>query len=250
MQPTLNERDIRMFLQAAPARRGNVVKRVSPYVGGFLATMLISFVALNLPAWLSINNTPNFTPTVQAATPAPTAVPVSATPTPLPALTIPDNSVSIPDLGISAPLTWDSSLDATTVHDELEKGVIHVGGTAHPGQHGISVITGHSSNYFWDKGLFNTIFAPLHKAHTGMQISVAYQGRQYVYSVSKISVVKPTDISVLSDTQTVGIRLITCTPVGTSLNRLVVEATQVSPDPSSATPFTPSQFSSSLPATK
>lgn len=251
MQPSLTETDVRMFLQVAPRQQRNGFQHLLSYGGAFLATLIISFIALNLPAWLSINNTPAFTPTVQAATALPTHTPqVAATAVPLPALTIPDNSVSIPSLGISAPINWDSTLDAQVVHDELEHGVIHVGGTAHPGEHGISVITGHSSNYFWDKGQFNTIFAPLHKASPGMQMSVAYHGHQFNYTVSKISVVKPTDLSVLSDNQSIGIRLITCTPVGTSLNRLVVEATQVSPDPATATPFTPAQFTNALPATK
>ena len=251
MQPSLSESDIRMFMQPAPRRKRGGFTRWTQYLGAFLATLIISFIALNLPAWLSVNNTPTFSPTVQAAPVVASALPqTTPAPTPPPALTIPDNSVSVPDLGISAPIAWDSSLDATTVHAELEHGVIHVGGTAHPGQHGISVITGHSSNYFWDKGQFNTIFAPLHKARTGMQIAVAYQGRQYIYTVSKISVVKPTDLSVLSDNQTVGIRLVTCTPIGTSLNRLVVEAVQTSPDQSSTTPFTPAQFTNELPATK
>ena len=251
MQPSLSETDIRMFLQAAPKHKRNTLQQIMAYCGVFLATLIISFIALNVPAWLSINNTPSLTPTVQAATPIPALTPkVATTAAPLPALTIPDNSVSIPALGISAPISWDSTLEAQIVHDELEHGVIHVGGTAHPGEHGISVITGHSSNYFWDKGQFNTIFAPLHKASLGMNITVTYHGRQYAYAVSKISVVKPTDLSVLSNNKIIGIRLITCTPVGTSLNRLVVEATQISPDSAAATPFVPAQFTNALPATK
>ena len=46
-------------------------------------------------------------------------------------------------------------------------------------------------------------------------------------------IVKPTDVSVLgTSTKPNTATLITCDPPGTSLNRLVVTAEQISPDPS------------------
>ena len=39
-----------------------------------------------------------------------------------------------------------------------------------------------------------------------------------------------------------GLRLITCTPVGTSLNRLVVEAKQISPDPAGNLAYTQQNY--------
>nr|HMM62465.1 sortase [Candidatus Saccharibacteria bacterium] len=52
----------------------------------------------------------------------------------------------------------------------------------------------------------------------------------------KKEVVKPTDVNKLVyKTDKPMLTLITCTPLGTSTNRLLVTAEQVSPDPSAAT---------------
>ena len=247
----LSERDIRMFLQPAPVR-GDLPRQIVLGTLSFIGLSILVFAGLNAPAWLQIRNTPILTPIIVSAAPAsaPHAnAPAAPAVTPVP-LSIPDNSISLTALGISAPISFDSALDATTVHNNLERGVIHLDGTAHPGQQGIVVISGHSSNYFWDKGQYNTIFAPLEKTGPGMQIAVAYAGRQYVYQVTRTYVVKPDNLSVLSDSKLTGIRLLTCTPVGTALNRLVVEAEQISPDPSTNTPFVPAQFTGNIPAAK
>lgn len=248
---SLSETDIRMFLQPAP-ERGNLARQLVLGTLGFIGLSILVFAGLNAPAWLQIRNTPALSPIIVSAAPAqaphPNA-PAAPVATPVP-LTIPDNSISFPALGISAPVTFDSALDAAAVHNNLEHGVIQLDGTAHPGQQGVVVISGHSSNYFWDKGQYNTVFAPLEKAGPGMQIAVAYGGRQYVYQITRTYVVKPNDLSVLSDSKLTGIRLLTCTPVGTALNRLVVEAAQISPDPSTNAPFAPAEFTGNIPAAK
>jgi sortase A len=62
-----------------------------------------------------------------------------------------------------------------------------------------------------------------------------YNGIRYTYSVTKTQVVKPTDVSALVyPTTKPQATLITCTPLGTALNRLLVTGEQVSPDPASA----------------
>jgi LPXTG-site transpeptidase (sortase) family protein len=246
----LTELDVKMFLQPAPRRESPWRSLILSAVG-FVTLTGIVFGLLNLPAWIQIDNTPTLTPVVAAA---PTATPavapqpavgaIVATPQPL---DIPDNTISIPSLGISAPISWGVSLDPTADHNALENGVMSIDGTARPGQQGVTVISGHSSNYIWDKGQYNTVFAPLEKAYAGMPISIAYNGQEYHYVVTRTYVVKPNDLSVLSDESLTGIRLLTCTPVGTALNRLVVEAKQVTPDPGGAMPFTPAQFSGALP---
>lgn len=238
-----------MFLQPAP-ERGNLARSFVVSTMSFIGLSILAFCVLNAPAWIQVRNTPVLTPILAStsATPDPgvvlAAAPVVSTPAPL---TIPDNSISVPALGISAPITYDSGLDPTTVHNNLEKGVIQLGGTAHPGQKGVIAISGHSSNYFWDKGQYNTVFAPLEKAAPGMQIVVTYNGQEYTYQVTKTYVVKPNDLAVLTDSNLTGIRLLTCTPIGTALNRLVVEAVQISPNPATNTPFTPAQFTGTIP---
>jgi len=255
----LSESDILMFLQVAPSRPSLWRPILTTLVGGGGIAAAI-FLGLNIPAYLQVSSA---TQTVQATTvtPAPNPSPSAAalasipaptpTPTPVPGPQIPDNTVVVPSVGISAPISWNiSASDDKLIHAQLEQGVIQIAGSALPGQHGMVAISGHSSNYVWDKGQYNTIFAPLHKVKVGDEIDVSRAGTTYVYKVSKIYQVKPTEVSVLSDNQDVGVRLITCTPIGTALRRLVVEAVQVSPNPDDSTAFTPAPFSGNLPATK
>lgn len=254
--PVLTEHDVRMFLQAAPERR-------LPWRGlaastlGILGGAVAIFVLLNLPAYLQLNEPPATLQAIAAASssqpsaaPAAVAAPAAAAaPTPS-GPQIPNNTISVPGLGISAPVTWNVPLTDQDTHNALEIGTAHIQGTALPGQNGMAVISGHSSNYIWDKGQYNTIFAPLHKTNVGDEIDANYNGTTYVYKVTKIYEVKPTQLEVLEGAGTPGIRLVTCTPIGTALRRLVVEAVQVSPDPSTATPFTAAQFTADLPNAK
>ena len=64
---------------------------------------------------------------------------------------------------------------------------------------------------------------------------VNYQQKRYVYKITRTEVVKPTDVGALNtDNSKPVATLITCTPLGTALNRLLVFADQISPDPTAA----------------
>ena len=256
----LLESDIRSFLQPSPVKEPLAFKQWASTVVLALFACGITFVLLNLPAFIEARSHTNLETTAvfsSAATPAPaeaTVAPASAvTPDAAsvtqtaavsdPSQSIPDNTVSIPNLGISVPVTWSVPLDDITVQANLKKGAVHIAGTALPGDKGMVVITAHSSNYPWISGNYNTIFAPLQKLAVGSEVSVAKDGVTYTYKITKQYVIQPTDVNVLSDGSSTGIRLITCTPVGTSLRRLVVEGAQVSPDPSGNRAFTQANFS-------
>ena len=121
----------------------------------------------------------------------------------------------------------------------MEKGVAHFsipGANSHPGEKGNTVISGHSSNDLFDPGEYKFIFAQLEKLQEGDTIYANYKSKRYTYVITKKEVVKPTEVSKLVYPTDVPIlTLITCTPLGTSLNRLRVTAEQVSPSPTEAT---------------
>jgi len=120
----------------------------------------------------------------------------------------------------------------------MEKGVAHFaipGASSHPGEIGNTVLSGHSSNDLFDGGDYKFIFAQLEKMTVGDTIYANYQGKRYTYVVTKTEVVKPTEVSKLVyPTDKPVMTLITCTPLGTALNRLLITAEQVSPDPGQA----------------
>ncbi len=140
-----------------------------------------------------------------------------------------DNRLVIPKLNVNVPIVMADTTDENKVHDELHDGVVHYQGTAIPGEVGNSFITGHSSNYWWDTGKYNYVFALLDKLQAGDQAIIYYNGKKFVYTVRDSIIVPPNDMSVLAPTDTPVLSLMTCTPAGTSLRRLVVHFDRTDP---------------------
>lgn len=161
-----------------------------------------------------------------------------------------DNSILIERVDIKAPITYDVINSADKTSKALENGAIQLANTAHPGEVGNVFITGHSSNYVWAPGRYKSVFALLPKIVIGDQIYVKYQGKIYRYKVSSIKTVKPDDLSVLKQGKESILSLVTCVPVGTSLNRFVVVADQTYPNPSSNVNVNISDTAQKLPKTR
>lgn len=106
----------------------------------------------------------------------------------------------------------------------LQYGIINYPGTARPGQPGNIVLTGHSSYFPWDSGRFKDVFALLHDVVLDDKIIVFHKEKKYIYRVNNIYEVKPSDLKILEQTRDNRLTLVTCTPIGTNLRRLVVEA--------------------------
>jgi sortase A len=118
--------------------------------------------------------------------------------------------------------------DATVIigSSDLKKSLIQYPQTALPGQIGNTVIFGHSVlPQFFNPKSYVSIFATLHTLKIGDEISINYDGSQYKYLVSEMYEVKANDFSVLEQRfDDKVITLITCSPPGTYLRRLVVKA--------------------------
>lgn len=108
--------------------------------------------------------------------------------------------------------------------DELENGVIRYPGSAKPGEKGNSFIFGHSSNFPWMEGEYNDVFALLDKVVYDDEVIVYYGQEKYVYKIQRKEVIRPGDVSVLKNNtdDRSEITLMTCWPIGTTLNRLIL----------------------------
>ncbi|MEP7205122.1 MAG: sortase [Candidatus Saccharibacteria bacterium] len=150
----------------------------------------------------------------------------------------PDPRLIIPKINVDVPVHYDVGNDYASQMEAMASGLAHFaipGASSHPGQIGNTVLSGHSSNDLLDSGDYKFIFAQLEKMNIGDSIYANYGGKRYTYTITKKEVVKPTDVSKLAYVTTKPVMtLITCTPVGTSLNRLLVTAEQVSPDPNAS----------------
>lgn len=125
-------------------------------------------------------------------------------------------SLSVPSLKIDhAQVLVDSN--------ELSKGLIHLPGSALPGEKGNVFISGHSalSPIFSFK---TAIFGKLADLKKGDQIIIEAGRVKYTYSVLKLKVVDPKDVSVIlpPDNLERYISLMTCVPPGLNFKRLVV----------------------------
>lgn len=152
----------------------------------------------------------------------------------------PEPRVIIPKINVDAPVVYDvPSLAEKVVQDKLRSGVVHYpipGASSVPGQVGNTVILGHSSNDVFDDGQYKFVFVQLDKLQKGDTFYLNYEGTRYTYSVTEKKVIDPTEVSQLViNTDKPLATLVTCTPPGTALKRLVVIAEQISPDPTKAT---------------
>ncbi len=145
----------------------------------------------------------------------------------------PDDRIIIPRIAKNVPIVKvstekliqkDWAALESQIQEALRFGVVHFPGTAYPGDRGNVVITGHSSYFAWDPGRFKDVFALLHQVNVGDQIVVYHEQQKYYYEVYEKKVVKPSQVEVLTQKGDERLTLITCTPVGTALNRLIVLA--------------------------
>lgn len=111
-------------------------------------------------------------------------------------------------------------------HTDLKQSLIQYPGTANPGDLGNTVIFGHSVlPQFFNPKNYLTIFSTLHTLRPGDTLEIESDGAKYTYQITEMYEAAPGDLSPLA--QTYGGRyltLITCTPPGTYLRRLIVRA--------------------------
>ncbi len=161
----------------------------------------------------------------------------------------PEPLLIIPKINVNVPVNYDTKPDYNSQMKAMENGVAYFGipgANSKPGQVGNTVISGHSSNDFVDAGQYKFVFALLERLKPGDVFYLNYNGIRYTYNIARTEVVRPTNVKALVYPTTKPIvTLITCTPLGTSTNRLLITAEQVSPSPSAATAAPASSGSSS-----
>lgn len=127
--------------------------------------------------------------------------------------------LSIPKLGL-----FDSLVEIGG--DDLNRALIHYGGTALPGNNGNAAIFGHSVlPQFFNPKNYKTIFSTLPTIEVGDDIFLRYDDITYRYRVEKLTVTTPEDLTMLDQKgDDAYITLVTCVPPGTYWQRLHVRA--------------------------
>ncbi len=164
----------------------------------------------------------------------------------LPDVGPPEDRLIIPKLDLNVPIVIPPNTNLLKedwkgleedIQSGLQNGVVHYPGTARPGQAGNFFVTGHSSYFPWAPGKYKSVFARLGELKTGDEYWVYYGGDKYRYVVTDTKEIRPSDVTVLDQpvSKRVG-SLMTCTPVGTTLRRLIINAQEI--DPVTGNPMT------------
>jgi LPXTG-site transpeptidase (sortase) family protein len=132
--------------------------------------------------------------------------------------------LNIPSLNIKAPVIWTK--DPKNFTEDLRNGVVHYPGTPLPGEMGTSYVSGHSSNYVWERGNYNQIFAgfgQLKKFDSFSITATDMDGKKvtFHYVIAAIEIFKADDQKQFANIGKSTVALSTCWPIGTSAKRMV-----------------------------
>lgn len=134
-------------------------------------------------------------------------------------------SVEIPSIKVFSPVIANvDPFNAKEYLEKLKNGVAQAKGTSLPGQKGTMYLFAHSSDVPWRITRYNTAFFKLPFVKKGDKIIIRKDGHEFDYKVYDQKTVWPSEISYLTKPQGDILILQTCTPVGTSLQRLLVFA--------------------------
>lgn len=141
-----------------------------------------------------------------------------------------ENRIIIPKIGKNIPLLEVQEEKVSGLGElnnifmkELENGVVRYPGSGKPGKVGNAFIFGHSSNFPWIDGEYNDVFALLGNLEMGDEVIVYYDQQKYTYKIHEKTVISPDDVSVLKRKPDASeISLMTCWPIGTDLERLIL----------------------------
>lgn len=148
----------------------------------------------------------------------------------------PESRLIIPKINVDIPVDYTvTATDDATVQVALRNAAVHYklpGADSLPGQFGNTSILGHSSNDVFAQG--NQKFALVLADHLepGDVFYLHYNSIRYTYKVTEKKVINPNQIGELQlGYEKPMATLITCTPPGTALKRLLVFGEQINPDP-------------------
>jgi sortase A len=170
------------------------------------------------------------TTSTTSQTSAPTTQPTRGAAVPIPGVAPADGqpigTIDIPSIGANFVVVQGTSTS------DLELGPGHYDNTPLPGQPGNAAIAGHRTTYLHP-------FYNLNELVAGDQIFVTTTQGRFQYDVTALLVVNPSDVAVIDPTAVPTLTLTTCNPRYSASQRLVAQATLVSPPAPKPSPPAP-----------
>jgi len=140
----------------------------------------------------------------------------NATPAPDYELISVENRLSIPGTGINMAVIKSDNAGV------LSKAAWMFPGNSSPENGGNTVIFGHRFRYL--PPISNTLYH-LDKVSIGDDFTIFWNGKQYSYRVSETKIIEPDDLSVIQPTADSRVTIITCAPLFSTKQRMVVVGT-------------------------
>ena len=125
-----------------------------------------------------------------------------------------ENKIIIPKIGVNINVS-----DTDDQDEALSKGAWHFPETSTPNEGGNSAFSAHRYQYLPPH---SETFYLLDKLETGDTFVVVWDGKEYLYSVYETMIVSPYSVEVLNSTEKSTVTLITCNPLFSTKERLVV----------------------------
>lgn len=134
-------------------------------------------------------------------------------------------TVTVPKINAQASIVQQVNPWDQLVYDAaLQKGVAQAKGSSYPNQKGTIFLFAHSSTWPWEETNTNTPFLRLGELTKNDPIYITWNNRIYLYKVTDKKEVWPNEITYLTNLKPTQLILQTCTPIGTSLKRLLIFA--------------------------
>lgn len=137
-----------------------------------------------------------------------------------------NNLLSIPKIELSAQITWDVS--SSDLNEQSDSTICHLMGSSKPNvKTGNIILFGKSSSSIWKNASYGSVFALLNYLNREDRIDINFEDNYYVYTVIDKKIIKSSEFNnFLSnlDNQSNNLILVTSWPLGTSLNKLIINA--------------------------
>jgi len=148
------------------------------------------------------------------------------------------DSIVIDKINVKAPIIFNSGINEADILNNLNRGAVFYSSSDLPTDKGLTILFGHSSNYWWSQSQFNNIFALIPELETGDEVNLYYQNKKYNYQVLRHEILNASDWKEIKKPSYAeawedrpdsgsGLALITCWPLGTTWKRYVVYADRI-----------------------
>lgn len=138
-----------------------------------------------------------------------------------------DFKIMVPKIGLESNVVLNVDIsNEAEYRSKLQAGVAHAKGSYLPDEDGVTFLFSHSTNSLEYILKYNAKFFELNNLESGDEIDLTFRGVKYKYVVKDKRIIAPTDFASITQSP-YKLVLLTCWPLGTNWQRLIVYADKV-----------------------